>query len=78
MATPPPAVEDALYFLRAYVPNTIVDNWRVVGTTAVMIGLCLCPIIGSAWEANGEKAALGYDAHAVSFSEEDDDEDEDA
>lgn len=77
MSTLPPAVEDALHFLRAYVPNTIVDNWRVVGTTAVMIGLCLCPIIGSAWEANG-KAALDEDTHAASFSEDDDDDDEDA
>lgn len=48
--TIPPAVEDALRFLRAYVPDTIVDNWRVVGTTVVMVGLCLCPIIGSAWD----------------------------
>lgn len=43
-------MEDALQLLKTYVPDSIVDNWRVVGTTAVMIGLCLCPIIGSAWE----------------------------
>lgn len=47
--TSPAVLEDAVRFLRTYVPDTVLDNWRVVGTTAVMIGLCLCPIIGSAW-----------------------------
>lgn len=58
----PPAVQDAVHFLRDldlrasldaryYLPATIVQNWRVVGTTAVMVGLCLCPLLlGSACE----------------------------
>lgn len=44
-------MENALSFVKIYIPDTIVDNWRVVGTTAVMVGLCLCPIIASAWES---------------------------
>lgn len=66
MSNIPPAVEDAVHFLRTYIPDPIVDNWRVVGTTAVMVGLCLCPLIGSAWEGK----AKGSD------SDNDDDDDE--
>lgn len=64
----PPAVQDAVHFLRDldlrasldaryYLPATIVQNWRVVGTTAVMVGLCLCPLLlGSAEETMPGKA----------------------
>lgn len=68
MSTIPPAVEDAFHLLRAYVPDTIVDNWRVVGTTAVMIGLCLCPIIGSAWEGKGSSSMEEPDDDELSDS----------
>lgn len=45
-----PHVDYALSCVKAYVPHTILDNWRVVGTTTVMVCLCLCPIIASAWD----------------------------
>lgn len=49
-----PHVEQAILLVRTYVPSIIVENWRIVGTTAIMVGLCLCPIVASAWECPSE------------------------
>lgn len=42
-----PHLEHALVLVRTYVPDTVRDNWRVYGTTAIMIGLAMCPLV--AW-----------------------------
>lgn len=60
MSSIPPAnphLERALSLARAYLPATVLDNWRVVGTTGIMVGLCLCPLIASAWER--DESGLG-------------------
>lgn len=46
-----PHLERVLSLAKQYVPDSILDNWRVVGTTGIMVGLCLCPIIASKWES---------------------------
>lgn len=43
--------------LRTYIPDTIVDNWRIVGTTTILVGLCLCPLVASVWECPSDKDA---------------------
>lgn len=48
-----PHVERAISLAKLYIPESILDNWRIVGTTGIMVGLCLCPIIASAWESDG-------------------------
>lgn len=58
MATPlqNPHLERAMFLLNTYVPDTVRDNWRVYGTTAIMIGLALCPAV--AWAAESYQAYL--------------------
>lgn len=63
-----PHVERAVSLARLYIPDPILDNWRVVGTAGIMVGLCLCPIIASAWESG--------DGEGDGGEGEDEDEDE--
>ncbi|KUI53227.1 hypothetical protein VP1G_00685 [Cytospora mali] len=46
-----PHLERALFLVRTYVPDTVRDNWRIYGTTAIMIGLALCPVVAWAMES---------------------------
>lgn len=59
-----PHVERAMSLAKLYIPESILDNWRVVGTTGIMVGLCLCPVIASAWESGaGEEEGEGDEEH---------------
>lgn len=46
-----PQLEHAMLLVQTYVPDTIRDNWRVLGTTAIMVGLALCPLVAWARES---------------------------
>lgn len=46
-----PQLEHAVLLVQKYVPDTIRDNWRVLGTTAIMFGLALCPVVAWARES---------------------------
>lgn len=46
-----PHMERVLFLIRTYVPDTVRDNWRVYGTTAIMIGLAMCPLVAWAMES---------------------------
>lgn len=46
-----PHLEHAVLLIRTYVPDTVRDNWRIYGTTAIMIGLALCPVVAWARES---------------------------
>lgn len=75
-----PHLERALSLARAYIPETILDNWRVVGTTGIMVGLCLCPLIASAWESESKSAdpaaARGRKFEGLEEEEEEEEEEE--
>lgn len=46
-----PHMERAMFLIKTYVPDTVRDNWRVYGTTAIMIVLALCPMVAWAMES---------------------------
>lgn len=51
-----PYLEHTMFLVNTYVPDTVRDNWRVYGTTAIMIGLVLCPMV--AWATESYQAYL--------------------
>ena len=46
-----PQLEYAVLLIQKYVPDAVRDNWRVLGTTAIMVGLALCPLVAWARES---------------------------
>lgn len=48
---PNPQMEHVMLLMNTYVPETIQENWRLVGITTIMAGLCLCPVVAWAWES---------------------------
>jgi hypothetical protein len=54
-----PQLEHAMLLVQTYVPDTVRDNWRVIGTTAIMTGLVLCPAVAWAMESYQTYLAVG-------------------
>lgn len=52
---PNPHLERAITIINTYIPKSILENWRMIGTTGVMVGLCLCPLV--AWACESEDSS---------------------
>lgn len=51
-----------MVLLNTYVPDTILENWRLFGITSIMAGLCLCPVVAWAWESAQNRPEPAQDA----------------
>lgn len=57
-----PQMEHAVLLLNTYVPETVLENWRLFGITSIMAGLCLCPLVAWAWESAQSRPEPAQDA----------------
>lgn len=57
-----PQMEHAMLLVNTYVPETVLENWRLFGITSIMAGLCLCPIVAWVWESAQNRPEPAQDA----------------